>query len=83
MKELSDMSGLEAERQEADRQMEMDWKTVNDVINENARMVQNQKEYAENEMLLKRYKGTEAKQKEIAARISDRLARRKKTEEVY
>ena len=81
MESISDISELESERQEVDRQLEIDWKAVNDVINENARVVQNQKEYEEKyEALLKRYKETEERQRNIVSRINDQLARRKKIE---
>ena len=51
------------------------------MINENARVVQNQKEYEEKyEALLKRYKETEERQRGIVVKINDLLARRKKIE---
>ena len=81
MESISDISELESERQEVDRQLEIDWKAVNDVINENARVVQNQKEYEEKyEALMKRYKETEERQRGIVVKINDLLARRKKIE---
>ena len=81
IEEIGDLSGLEEERRDLDRQLEIDWKKVNDLINENARTVQNQKEYeAKYEAAMKQYTETESKQKETAEKISNLMTRRKKIE---
>ena len=54
---------------------------MNDLINENARTVQNQKEYeAKYEAAMKQYTETESKRKETAEKISNLMTRRKKIE---
>ena len=69
------------ERRRLDKQLEIDWKAVNDLINENARVVQNQTEYEEKyRKALDRYKETETKRNEVINKISEQMTRRKKME---
>jgi len=69
------------ERRRLDKQLEIDWKAVNDLINENARVVQNQTEYEEKyRKALNRYKETEIKRNEAINKISEQMTRRKKME---
>ena len=78
---LGDTEALEKERRLLDEQLGIDAKAVNDLIAQNARVAQNQKEYNERyDALVSRYEETERRRDGVAEQINQIMIRRRKLE---
>ena len=78
---LGDTAALEKERRLLDAQLGIDVKAVNDLIAQNARVAQNQKEYNERyDALISRYEETECRRDGVAEQINQTMIRRRKFE---
>lgn len=81
LKRLGDGTELEREKRILDEQLGIDAKAVNDLIAQNARTAQNQKEYQERyAALVARYEETDTKRTEVMDRITQLAVRRRKAE---
>ena len=78
---LGDTEALEKERRLLDEQLGIDAKAVNDLIAQNARVAQNQKEYNERyDALVSRYEDTGRKRDAVVEQIDQIMIRRRKIE---
>ena len=78
---LGDTTALEKERRLLDEQLGIDAKAVNDLIAQNARVAQNQKEYNERyDALVSRYEETERRRDGVMEQINQIMIRRRKLE---
>ena len=81
MARLGDTTELEKEHRSLDEQLDIDAKSVNDLIARNARVVQDQKEYNERyDALVSRYEETEHKRDAVMEQIDQIMIRRRKIE---
>ena len=81
MARLGDTTELEKEHRSLDEQLDIDAKSVNDLIARNARVVQDQKEYNERyDALVSRYEETEHKRDTVMEQIGQIMIRRRKIE---
>ena len=81
MARLGDTTELEKEHRSLDEQLDIDAKSVNDLIARNARVVQDQKEYNERyDALVSRYEETEHKRDTVMKQIGQIMIRRRKIE---
>ena len=81
MARLGDTTELEKEHRSLDEQLDIDAKSVNDLIARNARVVQDQKEYNERyDALVSRYEETEHKRDAVMEQIGQIVIRRRKIE---
>ena len=72
---------MEKERRLLDEQLGIDAKAVNDLIAQNARVAQNQKEYNERyDALVSRYEETERRRDGVMEQINQIMIRRRKLE---
>ncbi len=76
MARLGDTTELEKEHRSLDEQLDIDAKSVNDLIARNARVVQDQKEYNERyDALVSRYEETEHKRDTVMEQIGQIMIR--------
>ncbi len=81
MARLGDTTELEKEHRSLDEQLDIDAKSVNDLIARNARVVQDQKEYNERyDALVSRYEETEHKRDTVMEQIGQIMIRCRKIE---
>ena len=81
MARLGDTTELEKEHRSLDEQLDIDAKSVNDLIARNARVVQDQKEYNERyDALVSRYEETEHNRDAVMEQIDQIMIRRRKIE---
>ena len=78
---LGDTAALEKERRLLDEQLGIDAKAVNDLIAQNARVAQNQKEYNERyDALVSRYEETERRRDEVVEQINQIMIQKRRLE---
>ena len=78
---LGDTAALEKERRLLDEQLGIDAKAVHDLIAQNARVAQNQKEYNERyDALVSRYEETERRRDEVVEQINQIMIQKRRLE---